>query len=422
MKRINRSAIFILPTLAMLAGLLLQGPARAGQIEALHSWDGEFDAIALGVLRRGVSQKGHAWRDFTVVGGGGNGMATALLHSRVLAGNPPSLAHIRTPAIAMWAQRGALGDVNSVATAEHWDDLLPAPIQAKVKHNGHYVAVPVNVHRINWMWINRLALKRAGARIPSTWEQFFDTAEKLKRAGFIAVAHGGEQWQDHMLFQIVALGVGGGDFYIKALHDFDPDALSSPTMEHVLRTFRRIKQYTGSSPQARRWSSASRMLIDGTAGMQFMGDWAKPVFVNAQERDGWSFECAPVPGSSKYFLFSTDAFAIFRKAGASATRAQLDFASVAMSKSIQTQYNQAKGSTPVRLDVDVRNFDRCGLSGATAYRRAARSARLIASTAPSARPELELALPAITSEFWRDDRISPARTMSRLVQLARRRP
>ncbi|WP_165390973.1 ABC transporter substrate-binding protein [Pseudoduganella lutea] len=349
-------------------------------------------------------------------------MAAALLQFRVLSGNPPSLAQVQTPVIAEWARQGRLGNVDIVARTQNWDALLPLQVRAAVQHDGKYVAVPVNVHRLNWLWINTSALERAGASVPSTWQEFFDTAEKLKRAGFVALAHGGEQWQDHLLFQTVALGVGGGEFYVKALLEFDPAALSSLTMEQVLLTFRRLKQYTQPKEPARRWMKASEMLINGSAGMQFMGDWAKPTFTGAKARSGWAFHCTAAPGTAQYFLFATDAFAVFRPDGAEAARAQLDFAGVAMSAPVQTSFNLAKGSIPVRLDMDARSFDHCGVIAVQAYRRAAHNGNLIPNATVSARRDVEQRIPAITSAFWRDGRITPQTAMKRLVQAVRQHP
>lgn len=403
----------------LLAAILVHGAALSAPIEVLHAWSGESDAKALAVLRGAVSAQGHSWRDFNVVGGGGNGMTSALLQFRVRAGNPPSVAQVSRPTIALLARQGQLASLDAVARAQDWDAVLPAPVRTAVQHDGHYVAVPVNVHRLNWLWINADALQRAGASVPSTWQQFFDTADKLKRAGYVAVAHGGEQWQDHLLFQTVALGVGGGAFYRSALLDHDPAALSSPTMEQVLLTFRRIKQYTQPKAPARRWMKASDWLIKGTAAMQFMGDWAKPTFLQAQARSGFAFHCTPAPGSEQYFLFASDAFAVFKPSDAAAAQAQLDFASMAMSAPVQAAFNQAKGSTPVRLDADLSGFDRCGRIAGQAYRRAVHNGSLIPNVAMPTGPDIESAIPAITSAFWRDNRMTPAMTMKRLVQAAR---
>jgi glucose/mannose transport system substrate-binding protein len=406
-------------TMALVSALACY-PAHAGILEVLHAWDGEFDGAAVAVLRKAVNREGHTWQDFTIVGGGGNGMATAILDARVMSGNPPSVAQVRIPAIAQWARKGKLASVGSVAKAENWDSLLPPPVRRAVQYNGQYVAVPVTVHRLNWLWINAEALKRAGATAPTTWDQFFETAEKMQRAGYLPIAHGGEQWQDLLLFQTVVLGVEGADFYKKALQDFDPDALSGPGMLHALSTFRRIKQYTQWKGPSRRWIKASELLIEGKAGMQFMGDWAKPVFRQAQARKGFAFECVPAPGTDRQFLFTTDAFAFFRLGDAPSIQAQQAFASVAMSKTVQADFNQVKGGISARLDTDSSPGDRCGDIASIAYRRAAQNGNLIPSMTMSAGPSLELALPEIISEFWRDDRVKPEATIARLVEAVRR--
>ena len=53
--------------------------------------------------------------------------------------------------------------------------------------------------------------------------------QKVKDAGNIAVAHGGQPWQDATIFDAVAMSTGGPDFYKKAFIDLDPDRRSAPT-------------------------------------------------------------------------------------------------------------------------------------------------------------------------------------------------
>jgi glucose/mannose transport system substrate-binding protein len=49
-----------------------------------------------------------------------------------------------------------------VAKAEKWDELLDKKVSDTVKYEGDYVAVPVNIHRVNWLWINPEVFKKAG--------------------------------------------------------------------------------------------------------------------------------------------------------------------------------------------------------------------------------------------------------------------
>ncbi len=110
----------------------------------------------------------------------------------------------------------------------NWDGLLPAVVSNVMKYQGHYVAVPVNVHRVNWMWVNPEVFKKAGAKIPTTWDEFVVAADKIQKAGFIAVAHGGQPWQDATVFESVALGVGGADWYNKAFVELDRQRAQQP--------------------------------------------------------------------------------------------------------------------------------------------------------------------------------------------------
>jgi len=249
----------------------LAAAAHAGELEVLHFWDVGDDARAAQVLKTAMQRDGHTWKDF-VLSADGNGVPLTLLRSRVLSGNPPTAAQIKTPVIQQWAREGVLANVDDVARAERWDTVLPKAVSDAMKYKGSYVAVPANVHRINWLWINMDVLRKANARVPTTWDEFFATAEAMKRAGYVAVAHGGQPWQDFVLFESVALGVGGVDFYRKAFVARDPDALAGPVMAQVLQTFRRIKAYAGPTVMGRDWILASAMLVKGKAGMQFMGD------------------------------------------------------------------------------------------------------------------------------------------------------
>ena len=399
-------------------------PALAGEIEVMHYWEIGDDAKAAALLRQAMARKGHHWKDFAVASGG-NGPAAAILRSRVLSGNAPSAAQVKLPSISQWTDLGVLANVDTVAVREGWDRLLPSAISDLVKYKNSYVAVPINVHRNNWLWVNLAVLKRSGASVPSTWEQFFKTAELMKQAGFTALAHGGQPWQDLLLFENVALGVGGMDFYRRALVELDAAELNGARMVQVLQTFRRLKAYTKQTPQGLDWIQASNSVVRGEAGMQMMGDWAKPVFAEANGAAMPGYECVPTPGTQKLFLFTTDSFVLFKVKGADNIKAQQDFASALLSPEVQEEFNLHKGSIPVRLGMDLSRFDRCGKLAGAAFQSAAHSRTLVPSLAMAMSPAVEEAMVGIISDFWRDDSLTPDRTMQRMVTALRaagRRP
>ena len=261
---------------------------------------------------------------------GGGETAMTVLKSRVVSGKPPTAAQVKGPGIQEWAREGVLANVDDVASAGKWDSLLPPVVSDVMKYQGHYVAVPVNVHRVNWMWANPEVFKKAGAKIPTTWEEFAVAAEKIDKAGFIAVAHGGQPWQDATVFESVALGVGGAEWYRKAFVDLDASALNSPSMIKAFSTLRTVQKYIDKNAANRDWNLATAMVINGKAAMQFMGDWAKGEFTAAKKVPGKDYICMPAPGTQGAFTFNIDSFIMFAQKDAAAKTAQAHLAAAIM--------------------------------------------------------------------------------------------
>ena len=405
---------------AALCALMAAGAAQAGEVEVLHWWTSGGEAKAATALKATLQKQGHTWKDFAVAGGGGDSAMT-VLKSRVVSGNAPAAAQIKGPSLQEWAAEGVLTNVDSVAKAGKWDEVIPPVVASIMKYQGHYIAAPVNVHRVNWLWVNPEALKKAGAKLPTTWDEFFTTAEALKKAGIVPVAHGGQNWQDFTTFESVALGVGGVDFYKKALVQLDPATLSGPQMEKVLTTFKRIKDYTDKNAPGRDWNLATAMVIKGEAGMQLMGDWAKGEWVAAGKTPGKDVLCVAAPDTQKSFTFNIDSFALFKLKNAANEKAQQDLATAIMSPEFQELFNLNKGSIPVRTGMKMDKFDDCAKQSATDFAADAKSGTLVPSIAhgmavPAA---AEGAMKDVVSQFWNSDKMSAKDAQARLVAAAK---
>ena len=406
---------------ALAVGLAAAMSASAGEVEVLHYWTSGGEAKSAAELKKIMQSKGHTWRDFAVAGGGGDSAMT-VLKSRVISGNPPSAAQTKGPAIQEWASEGVLANMDTLAKAEKWDDLLPKVVADVMKYKGAYVAAPVNVHRVNWMWGSSEALKKAGvAAMPKTWDEFFAAADKLKAAGLVPVAHGGQNWQDFTTFESVVLGVGGPKFYQDALVKLDDKAINSDTMKKSLETFRRIKGYTDPGAPGRDWNLATAMLIQGKAGFQLMGDWAKGEFLAAGKAPGKDFLCAAAPGSANAFTFNVDSFILFKLKDAAAQKAQSDLASSIMSPAFQEVFNLNKGSIPVRAGQPMDKFDDCAKASAKDFVGTAKSGGLVPSAAHgmAIAPATEGAIKDVVSQFWNDDKVSVADAMKKIAAAAK---
>jgi glucose/mannose transport system substrate-binding protein len=377
--------------------------AFAGEVEVLHWWTSGGEAASVAVLKELLEKEGHAWKDFAVAGGGGDAAMT-VLKSRAVAGNPPTAAQVKGPQIQLWGDEGVLANLDEVAQAEKWDELIPGVVADVMKYEGHYVAVPVNVHRINWMWANPEVFKKAGAEIPTTWEEFEAAAKKIQEAGMIPVAWGGQPWQEATVFETI-VAAEGPEFYTKALVDADPEALNSDTMVRVLERLKMIKQYTDKGAPGRDWNLATAMVIKGEAGMQFMGDWAKGEFTAAGKQPGVDYIAAPAPGTSDMFLFNVDSFIMFTQKDEGAQEAQKAMARLILQPKFQEVFNVNKGSIPVRVGMPEDPFDAPARDSMKAFLATAEGGGLVPSMAHEMAvfPAIRGAIMDVVTNFYNSD-------------------
>ena len=375
-----RPTILTRTCLAVLLGwCLIATRAGAVEVEVLHWWTAGGEAAALGILKDRLKESGIDWKDMPVAGGGGT-QAMTVLRARVTAGNPPVAVQMLGFDIMDWAELGVLADLNSAAAAGHWDRVIPAAIQRFSKADGRWIAVPVNVHSVNWVWANQAVLDELQIKPPKTWEDFVAALKKVKDSGWVALAHGGQPWQDATLFDNVAMLTGGPDFYRRALIDLDPEALDSDAMREVFDRMLILRGFVDDNFSGRDWNLATAMVIRGEAAFQVMGDWVKGEFITAGKAPGKDFACFRFPGTENTVIFNTDQFVMFR-VGVDKREAQMTLASAVMDPKFQTAFSIIKGSVPARTDVPDTDFDACGKKGMADLARADAAGTLIGSMA-----------------------------------------
>ncbi|MDP4031885.1 MAG: ABC transporter substrate-binding protein [Pseudorhodobacter sp.] len=353
--------------------------ARAADVEVLHWWTSGGEAAALNVLKDDLKTKDIGWVDMPVAGGGGEAAMTAL-RARVTAGNPPTAVQMLGFDIQDWAAEGALGNLDAVAAAEGWDAVVPAALQRFSKFDGHWIAAPVNVHSTNWVWISTAALDAAGGKAPESWDELVAMLDAMKANGITPLAHGGQPWQDATIFDAVVLGLGN-DFYKAAFVDLDPAALGGDKMAEAFDRLLKLRTYVDDNFSGRDWNLASAMVINGEAGMQMMGDWAKGEFLKAGKVPGTDFVCIRFPGTQGAVTFNSDQFAMFNVASDDARTAQAAMASAIESPTFQSAFNVVKGSVPARTDVPDTAFDDCGKKGIADLAEASANGSLFGSMA-----------------------------------------
>jgi glucose/mannose transport system substrate-binding protein len=357
------------------------GAVAAAEVEVLHWWTSGGEAAALNVLKQDLEGQGITWRDMPVAGGGGEAAMTAL-RARVTAGDAPTAVQVLGFDLLDWTEQGdVLANLDEVAAAGNWDAVIPAALQRFSKPHDHWVAAPVNVHSTNWVWANKAVLDELGIAQPTNWDEFIAALQKVKDSGKVALAHGGQPWQEATIFDSAVLASGGPEFYQKSMIDLDPEALGSDQMVQAFDKMEQLRGFVDDNFSGRDWNLASAMVINGEAAFQIMGDWAKGEFLNAGKKPGTDFLCFRVPGTEGVVTFNSDQFMMFRQEDPEATKAQMAMAAAIESPEFQVAFNKVKGSVPARTDVPDTEFDDCGKKGMADLKAASEGGTLLGSMA-----------------------------------------
>jgi len=343
----------------LLLPLLFLGRVCATPLEVLHWWTAPGEIESQQILKKALLEKNIEWQNFAIVGEGGES-AIRVLQMRALSGNPPDAAQIKGPDIGEWAKVGMLDVLDKMLDTKPWHEFLPQVVRNTITFNGHYMAVPVNVHRVNWLWLNKKIFKKLNLAVPTTWDEFFIVADKIKNAGYIPLAHGGTAWQDALVFESMALSLLGADKYKKAFVEHDEHVLNSPEMVAVFKKYKRLSHYIDKSLVGKDWFNASQLIATDKAAMQFMGDWAKGMWDAAGKTAMVDYICADIPQGKGTYSYNIDSFVLFEKYNYQAhNNVQTTFVNTLLSKEFQVEFNISKGSIPVRNDISMDKFDAC---------------------------------------------------------------
>ncbi|MBV8568624.1 MAG: carbohydrate ABC transporter substrate-binding protein [Methylobacteriaceae bacterium] len=339
-----------------LAGAALAEP----KTNLLSQWDNGSDAAAIAKLGEMFNAAGGKWEATSIAGHTANTLAK--LRADVVAGNPPPAVQLKGPEIAEWNATGMTLSLDEIAKQENWDTLVAPELLAVMKPKGAWVAVPMNIHRINWMWASKKALDKAGiSDMPKTWADFNADAEKLKAAGIIPIAHGSADWTDATTFETVVYGMNL-DLFRKAFVEGDVAAMRSPEMVAAFEQFRKMINWMDPGMAGRAWDAAANMMLTGQAGFYFMGDWSIGTFNAAGFKEGVDYLCsrAPADNGKPGFILNSDSVVFFQQKDPDYLAGSKLLAHLIMSTDFQTIFNQAKGSIPARLDVDLsKGFNPC---------------------------------------------------------------
>ncbi|HSG42976.1 MAG TPA: ABC transporter substrate-binding protein, partial [Anaerolineales bacterium] len=287
------------------------------------------------------------------VAGGAGTNARAVLATRLQAGEPPDTwqGHAGQELIGTYVAGNQIQPLNDLYDEEGWLAVMPDTLIPLISDGGNIYSVPVNIHRANVLWYNPSVLDANGVAVPTTMDEWFAAMDTLQAAGVTPLALG-EQWTQLHLLETVLLGSLGADAY-DGLWDGSTD-WGSAEVKAALDDFAKVLTYTNSDAASLSWQDASKLVVDGDAAFNVMGDWAEGYFRELGSEPMTGYGWAPTPGSVGVFQFLSDSFVL--AVGAPDEAGATAWLKVAGSKAGQEAFNPVKGSICARTDCDPALF------------------------------------------------------------------
>jgi glucose/mannose transport system substrate-binding protein len=356
--KVTRARIVLV---GLLAGVLLVLPASgygkgsASQLEVFSWWTGGGEAHGLDALIK-IWNKAHPTmhvKNSAVAGGAGTN-AKAVLAQRLAAKKPPDSFQGHAGAeLQDYIKAGQLEQIDFIYKKYGLKKVFPAQLINQITYKGHLYSVPVNIHRANVLWYNPATLKKAGITgAPKSWGQFISALQKAKAKNLIPLALG-EQWTQKHLLETVMIGSLGPKGWA-ALWKKGAN-WNSPQVTAALNRFKTVLSYTNSDAASLTWQDASKLVADGKAVFNIMGDWADGYFrVDLKKKAGSGYAWAAVPGTTNVYDWLSDSFTLPK--GAPHRAAAVQWLGFLGSKKAQDTFNPLKGSIPARKDANAKLY------------------------------------------------------------------
>ena len=133
--------------------------------------------------------------------------------------------------------------------------------------------MPVNIHSWNWAWYSKPGVQGGGSRAPKTFDEFVADAPKLKAAGIIPLAIGGDGngWQINGLSDVITDADSASRSRDKMYGKKDLTIAGGPDVLKVLTELKALKQFTDDGYANRNWNDTTNLVITGKAGSR---SWA----------------------------------------------------------------------------------------------------------------------------------------------------
>jgi glucose/mannose transport system substrate-binding protein len=287
------------------------------------------------------------------VEGGAGVNAKAALQSRMVGGNPPDSFQVHGGAelIDSYVKTGMMEPVTKLLNEWGILDKFNRQILDMCSYKGEIYSIPLDVHRANVLWYNKSILGKYHIDPPKTIPELLSACRKLVASGVTAISLGDKnKWEATHLFETILVTRLGPDKYNglwKNKTSFD-----DPGITGALLDLKQLMKYVNKDHATLTWQDATKMLYNGKAAFNVMGDWAEGYLKTLGGTPGNSFGWEPL---GNHFMVITDSFGLPK--GAPHRKEAIAWLATISSIDGQSIFNLIKGSIPSRIDVNRKYFD-----------------------------------------------------------------
>jgi glucose/mannose transport system substrate-binding protein len=328
------------------------GTTGSGKVEVFTWWADGGEKAGLDGL---VAQFGKDCSTFQfengAIAGGAGSNAKTVLAQRLTQSDPPDTFQAHAGAeLTDYINAGQVEDLSQEYRDWGLTNAFPKGLLDNLTVNGKIYSVPANIHRANVLWGNKAVLASAGiTKDATTLDGFFADLDKLKVKNVTPLALG-KDWTQLMLFESVLIADLGADKFTGLWKGTTDWAGSDVTK--AIGDFQKLLTYTNKDTRDTfDWTDAEKLVMDGKAGYQLMGDW-EAADLDAKKFAGYSYSV--FPGNTGVFQWLADSFVLPK--GAKNPAGTKCWLKTVGSAAGQQAFNTKKGSIPARTDAVAADF------------------------------------------------------------------
>jgi len=284
------------------------------------------------------------------VAGGAGANAKTVLASRLAQQDPPDTFQAHAGAeLTDYINAGQIEDLSSEYKDWGLTSAFPAGLISNLTVDGKIYSVPANIHRANVLWGNKTVLAGAGITTNATsLDGFFADLDKLKAKGVTPLALG-RDWTQLMLFESVLISDLGAQKFTGLWNG--ATKWDGADVTKAINDYKKLMSYTNADRDTFDWTDAEKLIMDGKAGYQLMGDW-EAADLDAKKFADYSYSV--FPGNGNTYQWLADSFVLPK--GAKNPEGTKCWLKTVGSAAGQQAFNTKKGSIPARVDADPSAF------------------------------------------------------------------